>query len=72
MEIKLGKYLFDKEKFILSVHNGDIYKTRYTSSEVINNNDYLLISSKLSYKISIDFIIENLEELKKKGIVKLK
>ena len=56
--IEIDEFVFDKDKFILSVHNGEIYKTTHTSSEVINNHDFLTISSKLTYKINRNFILD--------------
>ena len=37
MMLEFDNYLFDKDKFLLSVLNGDVYKTQYIISEVINN-----------------------------------
>ena len=67
--IEIDEFVFDKDKFILSVHNGDIYKTKHTSSEVINNHDFLTVSSKLIYKINRNFIFDNLDILMNKKIV---
>lgn len=67
--IEIDEFVFDKDKFILSVHNGDIYKTKHTSSEVINNHDFLTVSSKFTYKISRNFILDNLDILMNKKIV---
>ena len=67
--IEIDECVFDKDKFILSVHNGDIYKTKHTSSEVINNHDFLTVSSKLIYKINRNFILDNLDILMNKKIV---
>ena len=61
--IEIDEFVFDKDKFILSVHNGDIYKTKHTSSEV------LTVSSKLIYKINRNFILDNLDILMNKKIV---
>ena len=67
--IEIDEFMFDKNKFILSVHNGDIYKTKHTSSEVINNHDFLTVSSKFTYKINRNFILDNLDILMNKKIV---
>ena len=67
--IEIDEFVFDKDKFILSVHNGERYKTKHTSSEVINNHDFLIISSKLTYKINRNFILDNLDILMNKKIV---
>ena len=66
--VEIDEFVFDKDKFILSVHN-DIYKTKHTSSEVINNHDFLTVSSKFTYKINRNFILDNLDTLMNKKIV---
>lgn len=69
MKVKIDRFLFDTEKFIIKIHSGEIYRTKYTSSEVINNDNFLTISSKLSYKLNKDFIIDNLDKLIDQKIV---
>ena len=50
MMLEFDNYLFDKDKFLLSVLNGDVYKTQYIISEVINNKGFLTVSNKFNYK----------------------
>lgn len=71
MKIKIDKFLFDTDRFITKIHSGEIYKTKYTSSEVIDNDGFLTISSKWSYKLNKDFIVDNLAKLKEQNIVKI-
>ena len=51
--IEIDEFVFDKDKFILS----------------INNHDFLTVSSKLIYKINRNFILDNLDILMNKKIV---
>lgn len=69
MKIKIDRFLFDTDKFILKVHNGEIYRTKYRSSEVQNNDNFLSISSKLTYKLNTQFILDNLDKLIDEDIV---
>ncbi|WYL08424.1 hypothetical protein KST20_08700 [Fusobacterium animalis] len=72
MILEFDNYLFDKDKFLLSVLNGDVYKTQYIVSEVINNKGFLTISNKFNYKLSKEFIIDNLDILRDRGIVRVR
>ena len=72
MILEFDNYLFDKDKFLLSVLNGDVYKTQYIVSEVINNKGFLTISNKFNYKLSKEIIIDNLDMLRDKGIVRVR
>ena len=70
--LEFDNYLFDKDKFLLSALNGDVYKTQYIVSEVINNKGFLTISNKFNYKLSKEFIIDNLDILRDRGIVRVR
>lgn len=72
MILEFDNYLFDKDKFLLSVLNGDVYKTQYIVSEVINNKGFLTISNKFNYKLPKEFIIDNLDILRDRGIVRVR
>ena len=72
MMLEFDNYLFDKDKFLLSVLNGDVYKTQYIISEVINNKGFLTVSNKFNYKLSKEFIIDNLDNLRDRGIVRVR
>ena len=72
MILEFDNYLFDKDKFLLSVLNGDVYKTQYIVSEVINNKGFLTISNKFNYKLSKECIIDNLDILRDRGIVRVR
>ena len=72
MMLEFDNYLFDKDKFLLSVLNGDVYKTQYIISEVINNKGFLTVSNKFNYKLSKEFIIDNLDILRDRGSVRVR
>ena len=72
MMLEFDNYLFDKDKFLLSVLNGDVYKTQYIISEVINNKGFLTVSNKFNYKLSKELIIDKIDILRDRGIVRVR
>lgn len=64
-----NKYKVDLDKFYLSLMRPTIYKTDFFSTETSSNKNYLQFSLTLKYKITPEFIRDNLEYLLDNKIV---
>lgn len=75
--IQIDNYLFDYTKFLSSISTGDYrdllkYKTDIFGIESKNRKGFITTRVYLDYSITKDFIIDNLDILRDKGIVKIR
>ncbi|MBR8700499.1 MULTISPECIES: hypothetical protein [unclassified Fusobacterium] len=70
MIIKIENYMFDLDKFQLSLNSGQIYKTDKTGVEIKIQAGFYKFKFSMDYPITKDFIVNNFEKLSSLNIVK--
>lgn len=64
------KYLINERNFLISISEGEVFKTEYSSVRVNTQDRDVFYRQEFTYRLTEKFIKDNIEKLKKLDIIR--
>lgn len=64
------KYLINERNFLISISEGEIFKTEYSNVRVNTQDRDVCYRQEFTYRLTEKFIKDNIEKLKKLDIIR--